>query len=103
MNHNLVALHEDLNMLDRFSGQDAAAKVARHRAQEIRDSTHWPSVRSDIHQTEEEVLALLFGPQATVGHDADRSVRFPHLRGRRHLSATAQQRGARPTAWPVPV
>lgn len=34
MNHNLVALHEDLNMLGRLSGQDAAAKAARHRAQE---------------------------------------------------------------------
>jgi hypothetical protein len=34
MNHNLVALHEDLNMLARFSGQDAAGKAARHRGQE---------------------------------------------------------------------
>ena len=34
MNHNLVALHEDLNMLSRFPGQDAANKAARHRAQE---------------------------------------------------------------------
>ncbi len=34
MNHNLVALHEDLNMLDRLSGQDAVRKAARHRAQE---------------------------------------------------------------------
>jgi hypothetical protein len=34
MNHNLVALYEDLNMLARFSGQDAASKAARHRRQE---------------------------------------------------------------------
>ncbi len=34
MNHNLGALHEDLNMLGRFSGEDAASKAARHRAQE---------------------------------------------------------------------
>lgn len=34
MNHNLAALHEDLSMLSRFTGQDAAAKVVRHRAQE---------------------------------------------------------------------
>jgi hypothetical protein len=34
MNHNLVALHEDVNMLGRFSGQDAASKAARHQAQE---------------------------------------------------------------------
>jgi hypothetical protein len=32
MNHNLVALHEDLNMLGRFSGQDAAARSARHQS-----------------------------------------------------------------------
>jgi hypothetical protein len=34
MNHNLVALHEDLNMLGRFTGQDAVGKAARHRGQE---------------------------------------------------------------------
>jgi hypothetical protein len=34
MNHNLLALHEDLNMLGRFTGQDAAGKAARHRRQE---------------------------------------------------------------------
>jgi hypothetical protein len=34
MNHNLAALHEDLNMLGRFGGEDAAAKTARHRGQE---------------------------------------------------------------------
>lgn len=34
MNHNLVALHEDLNMLGRFAGQDADARAARHRGQE---------------------------------------------------------------------
>lgn len=34
MNHNLVALHEDLNILSRFSSPDAAKKAARHRAQE---------------------------------------------------------------------
>lgn len=34
MNHNLVALHEDLNMLGRLPGQDAAIKAARHQAQE---------------------------------------------------------------------
>lgn len=34
MNHNLVALHEDLNMLSRFEGQDAASKAARHRGQQ---------------------------------------------------------------------
>ena len=34
MNHNLAALHEDLNMLGRFTGEDAAAQTARHRGQE---------------------------------------------------------------------
>jgi len=34
MNHNLAALHEDLNMLGRLGGKDAAAKMARHRDQE---------------------------------------------------------------------
>ena len=34
MNHNLAALHEDLNMLSRFGSQDAARKAAKHRAQE---------------------------------------------------------------------
>jgi hypothetical protein len=34
MNHNLAALHQDLSMLSRFPGQDAAAKAARHRGQE---------------------------------------------------------------------
>lgn len=34
MNHNLLALHEDLNMLSRFPGHDVAAKAARHRAQQ---------------------------------------------------------------------
>lgn len=34
MNQNLVALHEDLNMLGRFEGQDAASKAARHRGQQ---------------------------------------------------------------------
>jgi hypothetical protein len=34
MNHNLVALDEDLNMLARFSGQDAASKAERHRRQQ---------------------------------------------------------------------
>jgi hypothetical protein len=34
MNHNLAALQEDLNMLGRLSGLDAATKAARHRAQE---------------------------------------------------------------------
>lgn len=34
MNHNLGALHEDLNMLGRFGGEDVAAKTARHRSQE---------------------------------------------------------------------
>jgi hypothetical protein len=34
MNHNLSALQEDLNMLSRLPGEDAAARAARHRAQE---------------------------------------------------------------------
>jgi hypothetical protein len=34
MNHNLAALHEDLNMLGRLGGGDADAKMARHRGQE---------------------------------------------------------------------
>jgi hypothetical protein len=34
MNHNLVALTEDLNMLARFSDPKALARAARHRAQE---------------------------------------------------------------------
>ena len=36
MNHNLVALHEDLNMLGRFAGQDADARAARHAARKQR-------------------------------------------------------------------
>jgi hypothetical protein len=34
MNHNLSALREDLNMLGRLPGEDAAAQAARHHAQE---------------------------------------------------------------------
>lgn len=34
MNHNLAALHEELNMLGRIPRQDAADKAARHRSQE---------------------------------------------------------------------
>lgn len=34
MNHNLVAPHEDLKMLGRLGGEDAAVKAARHRSQE---------------------------------------------------------------------
>jgi hypothetical protein len=34
MNHNLSALREDLNMLSRLPGKDAATRAARHRAQE---------------------------------------------------------------------
>lgn len=34
MNHNLVALHEDLNMLGRLPSQGAADKAARHQTQE---------------------------------------------------------------------
>jgi hypothetical protein len=34
MNHNLSALREDLNMLSRLPGEDAAARAARHRSQE---------------------------------------------------------------------
>jgi hypothetical protein len=34
MNHNLAALHQDLNMLVRIPRQDSAAKAARHRSQE---------------------------------------------------------------------
>jgi hypothetical protein len=34
MSHNLVALHEDLNMLGRLPGQATAGKAARHRSQE---------------------------------------------------------------------
>jgi len=36
MNHHLVALHEDLNMLGRLSGQDAVRKAARHRHRKSR-------------------------------------------------------------------
>jgi hypothetical protein len=36
MNHNLVALHEDMNMLGRLRDQDAPGRAARHRTQETK-------------------------------------------------------------------
>jgi hypothetical protein len=60
MNCNLVALHEDLNMLSRFPGRDAARKAAAAPPGGS-DRACRASVRSGLHQAEEGLYFLFPG------------------------------------------
>jgi hypothetical protein len=68
MNHTLAVLHEDLNMLGRFCGEDAAAKTARHRRQKAGIARTGCHFGLTLHTAGERIHCLLPGRQA-AGRD----------------------------------
>lgn len=103
LNCDLQAMHEDLNMLRTIAGQDAIDKAARHSARIDAIGREGHQYQLQLTRSRKGYSAWLSGQKAAQRDDPHRQVRIPHVRSRRQISATPQQRRARATTRALPV